>query len=120
MPSWRAQRRDFASRFGNDVLLGPLFARMRGRCRRAGVAANDFVFGMNDTGRMTADVVLRLLPAMPPGVTEMYFHPAAAVPGASADPRERELAALTDPAVAAALRESGISVIGFGDIKLAA
>ena len=118
LPSWRAQPRDLAGRFANDVLLGPLFARMRAKCRRAGVATNDFVFGMNDTGRMTGDVVLRLLAQVPPGVTEMYFHPAASVatPGAPPDPRALELAALLDPAVAAALRGSGIEVIGFGDI----
>lgn len=116
LPSWRAQRRDLAGRFGNDVLLAPLFARMRARCRRAGVATNDFVFGMNDTGNMTSGVVLRLLQHVPHGITEMYFHPAAAAPGMQADPRERELAALTDPAVAAALRDSGIGMIGFGDI----
>lgn len=117
-PSWRAQHRDFAGRFGNDVLLAPLFAFMRARCRRGGVATNDFVFGMNDTGRMTSDVVLRLLAQVPPGVTEMYFHPAASVAtsGAPPDPRALELAALLDPAVAAALRASGIEVIGFGDI----
>jgi len=120
LPSWHAQHRDFAGRFGNDVLLSPLFARMRAQCRHAGVAVNDFVFGMNDTGRMTTDVVLRLLPALPPGVSEMYFHPAAAMPGAAADPRELELAALTDPAVASAVRDSDIRVIGFGDIELAA
>jgi hopanoid biosynthesis associated protein HpnK len=120
LPSWRAQHRGLAGRFGNDVLLSPLFARMRARCRRAGVPFNDYVFGMNDTGRMTTDVVLRLLSALPPGVTEMYFHPAAPVAGAPSDPRERELAALTDPAVVAALRDSGVRVVGFGDISAAA
>jgi hopanoid biosynthesis associated protein HpnK len=117
LPSWRAQHRDLAGRLGNDVLLGPLFARMRSRCRSAGVATNDYVFGMNDTGHMTSDVVLRLLQHVAPGVTEMYFHPAAAVAARSlSDPRALELAALTDPDVAAALRGSGIEVIGFGDI----
>jgi chitin disaccharide deacetylase len=118
LPSWRAQHSDLATRFGNGVLLEPLFARMRARCRRAGVACNDYVFGMNDTGHMTSDVVLRLVREVPPGVTEMYFHPAAdaAKPGTRVDPRALELTALTDPAVAQALRGAGIEVIGFGDI----
>lgn len=111
LPSWRARRTDFAGRFGNDVLLAPLFALMRARCRRAGVAYNDYVFGLNDTGHMTSDVVLQLLRGMPRGAGEMYFHPALDGPGA------RELAALTDPAVGRALHDLDITPITFQDLK---
>ncbi len=110
LPSWRARRTDLAGRFGNDVLLAPLFALMRARCRRAGVAYNDYVFGMDDTGHMTSDVVLALLRALPPGASEMYFHPA------THGPRAAELATLTDPAVARALDEYGITRISFRDL----
>jgi hopanoid biosynthesis associated protein HpnK len=108
--SWRARHRGLAGRIGNDVLLAPLFAIMRARCRRAGVAFNDFVFGMNDTGRMTSEVVLDLVRCLPAGASEMYFHPA------TVGPRARELAALIDPAVARALPEHGVEQITFGDL----
>ena len=57
---------------------------------------------------MTSDRILRLAPALPPGLSELYFHPAAAkdrlvetlMPGYR---HVEELAALLDPAVAAAL-----------------
>jgi hopanoid biosynthesis associated protein HpnK len=81
---------------------------LRGQARRAGLQTNDHAFGITWTGRMTADRILRLAPALPPGTSEIYFHPAteadatiaALMPGyRHAD----ELAALLDPAVAAAL-----------------
>jgi len=111
MPSWRARRSDLAGRFGNDALLAPFFALMRARARRAGIACNDYVLGMDDTGNMTSDVVLALLRELPPGDGEMYFHPQTEGPGA------RELDALVDPAVAHALRDCGVERIAFGDLK---
>ncbi len=50
---------------------------MRIHLRHANVRFNDFVFGMADSGSMTADLVLRILDHIPRhGVTEIYFHPA--------------------------------------------
>ncbi len=81
---------------------------LRRQARRAGLRTNDHAFGIAWTGRMTADRILRLAPALPPGTSEIYFHPAteadttiaALMPGyRHAD----ELAALLDPAVATAL-----------------
>ncbi len=56
--------------------LYPLTAIMKWRLRRAGVRCNDYVFGMSDTGELTADLVLRFLSRLPSGVTEIFFHPA--------------------------------------------
>jgi len=111
LPSWRARRTDLAGRFGNDVLLAPLFALMRARCRAASVAYNDFVFGLDDTGNMTSDVVLQLLRELPDGCSEMYFHPA------TQGPRARELATLLDPAFAQALADHDIQRSSFGDLR---
>ncbi len=60
---------------------------------------------------MTADRLLRLAPRLPPGVSEIYFHPAAArdatlealMPGYE---HEAELEALTDPAIRAAFADT--------------
>ncbi len=81
---------------------------LRRQVRRAGLATADQVFGLHWTGGMTGERLLRLAPALPPGVSELYFHPAthadAAIqrlmPGYH---HAGELAALVDPAVAAAL-----------------
>ena len=75
--------------------------------RRAGLRANDHVFGLAWTGAMTRERLLRLAPHVPPGLSEIYFHPAT-----EADPtiaalmpsyqHADELACLLDPAVSAA------------------
>ena len=85
-------------------------AVLRRQARRAGVRANDHVFGIAWSGHMTAERVLRLAAVLPPGSSEIYFHPAVA---ADATIRRlmpdyehaAELAALIDPAVAAALSD---------------
>lgn len=49
---------------------------LRGQARRAGMLTNDQVLGLGATGHMTPQVVRGLLADLPPGLTEMYFHPA--------------------------------------------
>ena len=81
---------------------------LRRQVRRAGLHTNDHVFGLAWSGHMTADRLLRLAPALPPGLSELYFHPATEADATlqALMPSYRhadELAALLDPAVAAAL-----------------
>ena len=76
--------------------------------RRAGLVMNDWVLGLAWSGHMTADRLLRAAPHLPPGLGEIYFHPATGknalfqrlMPDYEPD---AELAALLDPAVRAAL-----------------
>jgi len=79
---------------------------LRRQARKAGVSTNDHCFGLAWSGHMTAERVQRLLAELPPGDSEIYFHPAT-----RRDPvldrlmpdyqHEAELAALLDPALAA-------------------
>jgi chitin disaccharide deacetylase len=113
LASWRAGRSNPAGRLAASLGLSPWIARMRRRLAREGLRFNDWIFGKNDTGRMTEDRVLRLIAELPAGVSEVYFHPAtAAWPGidplASGYLFERELHALTSPAVSRALEDAGI------------
>ncbi len=55
----------------------PWIERLRRRLRRAGLVVNDHIFGLAWSGNMVEPRVLRLLPYLPEGVSEMYFHPAA-------------------------------------------
>jgi len=50
----------------------------RAQAHRAGMATNDWILGLRDSGRMTPARVQDLVDQLPEGVTEMYFHPAAA------------------------------------------
>jgi len=77
---------------------------LRAQARRAGVRTNDHAFGIAWSGHMTSDRIICLAAHLPPGLSEMYFHPAS-----HRDPlltrlmpdyeHEAELAALLNPAV---------------------
>jgi hopanoid biosynthesis associated protein HpnK len=49
---------------------------LRAQARRAGLATTDHVFGLKWSGHMTAARVNTLLKNLPPGTSEIYFHPA--------------------------------------------
>ena len=94
-------------------------AGLRRRAVRAGLQVNDHVFGIAWSGHMTRERLLRLLPNLPDGLSEIYFHPAATrdgrlqhlMPGYE---HEAELAALLDPAVRAAFDDAGVERTGYG------
>ena len=60
-----------------DRLLYWWTTLLRSQARRAGLAVNDHCFGLAWSGHMTAERVCALLPALPHGASEIYFHPAA-------------------------------------------
>ena len=51
---------------------------LRAQVRRAGMAAPDAVFGLAWTGAFTEERLRLLLPCLPDGDIELYFHPASA------------------------------------------
>ncbi|HEV2261493.1 MAG TPA: hopanoid biosynthesis-associated protein HpnK [Candidatus Rubrimentiphilum sp.] len=122
VPSWRAGRTRFAARVANSYLLAPWIELMRARLRRAGIAFNDYIFGMIDTGHMDAGLLHTLLSHLPEGVSEIYSHPATAAfagaDSANADYRG-ELEALVDPKVIATLRSSNIQPVAFSELSVA-
>lgn len=85
---------------------------LRAQARRAGVRTNDYAFGIAWSGHMTSERIIRLAACLPPGLSEVYFHPATdrnasvtrLMPGYE---HAAELAALVDPAVRAALDRAG-------------
>ncbi len=117
LPSWRSMRTAMPQRFANAVFLWPWLTLMKARLRRAGITTNDFVFGMNDTGHMTAERVQRFLVNLPPGVSELYFHPATGrwhgALGMDDYDFAGEYEALVNPAVNDALRGSGARSISY-------
>ena len=91
---------------------------VRARFRRAGVAVADQVFGLAWSGAMTADRVAGLIAHLPPGLTELYTHPATAGGWEGEAPGYRyadELAALTAPQVLDAVQARGAVLGGFSD-----
>ena len=91
--------------------------RLQRQLQRAGLLSNDHVFGLAWTGAVTEERVLRLLPHLPAGVSELFLHPAA--DGRSCPPGSmpaQELGALTSPAVSRRLAELDIRLASFGDL----
>ncbi len=117
-----ALRRAFPGERWRAPAWSPAIGALRRRLRRAGLATNDHVFGIAWSGQMVEERLLGLLPYLPPGVSELYCHPAtgttpalaAAMPGyRHAD----ELAALTSPRVRRRIAELGIELIGYRDLS---
>ena len=100
-------------------LLTRHFARrLDTRLRRAGLKLPDQVFGLAWSGAMTRERLLAILDHLPPGLTEIYTHPATTGTFAGAAPGYRytdELAALIDPDVKAAVTRSGALCGGYAD-----
>lgn len=92
--------------------MAPWAARARSRLRRAGIATNDVLFGLHASGGMTETVWLGIIGRVPPGLTEVYCHPAAT---RGNEGGAAELAALLSPAVRAAIERAGIRCVAFGD-----
>jgi hopanoid biosynthesis associated protein HpnK len=120
----QALRRAFPGDRYRAPAYRPVVAALRRRLRRAGLVSNDQVFGIAWSGAMVEERVLGLLPHLPQGVSEIYFHPAtrrtpalaAAMPGYR---HTEELGALLSPAVRRRIDELGIGLIGYGDLTAA-
>jgi hopanoid biosynthesis associated protein HpnK len=102
------------------ALTAPFARALRRRARRAGVATPDQVFGLSWSGRMTAPRLKGLVENLPPGLSEIYLHPATAAYSGSAPgyAYAEECAALLDPAVIAATKGRDIRLGGFCDFPV--
>ena len=101
--------------------IKPWMANLRARLKRAGVAHNDYVVGIAQTGRMDEAVLLDAIARLPDGVGEIYCHPATAGDGVLSEGMRTyrhadELNALLSPRVASALRAAGAQRGGFCDV----
>ena len=105
-----------SARWQPQLMLPALL--LRRRLKSAGLLAPDQCFGIEWSGRMTRPRLLALLASLPPGLTEIYLHPATAAdfPGAAPGYRYREeFEALVAPDVVAACRGSSLTLGGFRD-----
>ncbi len=121
LPSWHAAGREgFAGRLSYRAALRPWTKLIAMRLEQSGVACNDHLFGMFDSGQMTAERIRRLIPELPEGVSELHFHPA--VDDTNSDLKAagyrhvEEFEALIDPAVRTAFAQANIERIAFRDL----
>lgn len=90
-----------------------LCARMRPVLSRRGFRFARRVYGNLLTGNLSAEYALAVLDLIPPGISEMYFHPAleqdTQAPDRKRLQRLRELAILLDPRVRSKMQNLGIT-----------
>jgi chitin disaccharide deacetylase len=98
-------------------------ANFRKASRKHGLRSPDHFLGLAMTGGLGPAALLRLLENLPPGQTEIMFHPGLADADLLATgsrlqrERELELAALIDPAVKRAVAAHGIQLITYRDLR---
>lgn len=120
-PFWFAARSGGWAAGTSAALLAPWIALMKRRLRAARVFHNDRIFGIAASGAMDEAKLLEILARLPPGVTEIYLHPASESGGAIAPSMSKyrhadELAALLSPRVRSAVAAAAIGHGGYGDI----
>ncbi len=105
------------SGIGNALVIGPWAALMRARLRRAKIVANNALFGLTETGRLSEERVLEILATLPDGLSELYLHPRTAGQSTQTYAREEELEALLSPRVRDAIAKHSIQLARYGDIR---
>ena len=116
--SYRAARQNAGRRLWNAVFFGAQSVNLSWRMKSAKIPVNDIVFGINDSGAMVEDSILKYLDYLPDGVCELYCHPATRRwDGADNLPRhyliEDEYRALIAPAVVQKLASLNVRPVTF-------
>jgi chitin disaccharide deacetylase len=109
------------ARLANALTHWPLSRTMKWQLKRAGARGNDRFFGKVDDGFIDERLLLGLAENLPEGVTELGLHPATITWGGDHAPpphwqQAAELAALTSPAVRAAMSANGVSLCRWADL----
>ena len=86
-----------------------LSSRAREPLRRRGIRHAQITFGLLQNARVDEEYILKLLPELPPGDSELYSHP-------SLDEFKREFDALVSPRVKELVKKLGIELIRYQDL----
>jgi len=86
-----------------------LSSRAREPLRQRGIKHAQITFGLLQNARVDEDYVLKLLPELPPGDSELYSHP-------SLDKFKHEFDALVSPRLKTRVNELGIELIRYQDL----
>jgi len=125
LEAWRATGDRLVPRLAAWVTQAYWSRRLKRRLAAAGIASNDCVLGLSDSGAMRTERVKGYVTRLPEGTSELYVHAATSHwPGSDAWPSHYacagEFAALTDSGVAAALAAQGVVPTSFSGILRAA
>jgi len=96
-------------RLSHALIYELLSGRAREPLRRRGIRHAQITFGLLQTARVNEADILKLLPELPAGDSELYSHP-------SLDEAEPEFAALISPRVQDRVRELGVQLVRYQDL----
>ena len=96
-------------RWSHWMIFNRLSACARPLLRREGLTHPAHVFGLLQDSRITEEYLLKLVPEIPPGNSELYAHP-------SLEEFSHEYLALVSPKVKAAIHERGIELVRYQDL----
>jgi len=96
-------------RVSHALIYEMLSSRARAPLRRRGIRHAQITFGLLQNAQVDEDYVLKLLPELPSGDSELYSHP-------SLDEFKHEFAALISPRVKAMVQQLGIQLIRYQDL----
>jgi hopanoid biosynthesis associated protein HpnK len=107
--SRRISRGHFFYKFSHAAIFEFLSRRARKVLAAKKIRHAQITFGLLQNAHVDEDYVLRLLPELPPGDSELYSHP-------SLGEFKREFDALISPRVKARVQELGIELIRYQDL----
>jgi hopanoid biosynthesis associated protein HpnK len=118
LASWRARRERLIGRLSTAAFHALRASRMRALAIRHGLAVNDAMFGLFDSGQMNARNLLSYVQHLPLGLNEIYCHPGSR---AWSEPHPMpesyrpvdEFQALVSPEIKAFIQERGIRLATF-------
>ena len=96
-------------RLSHAFIFKRLSKRTKAFLYGARIRHTNYVFGLLENARVTEQYVLKLLPQVPPGDSELYSHP-------SLDEFKHEYEALISPRVIQAIRSEEIQLIRYQDL----
>ena len=107
--SRRMARGHWFYRLSHAAIYEWLSRRAREPLRQRGIRHAQVTFGLLQNARVNEDYVLRLLPELPPGESELYSHP-------SLDKSKHEFDALVSERVRERVKALGIELIRYQDL----
>jgi hopanoid biosynthesis associated protein HpnK len=100
------------------IFFKPFVSRMKKQCEQNDIKFNDTIYGLHDSGHMNIDKLIRIIPHISDGTTEIYTHPATEQwddidPAAKDYEFEAEYKALIHPKIKRAIEKFDIELTGF-------
>jgi hopanoid biosynthesis associated protein HpnK len=96
-------------RLSHAAIFDWLARRARGPLGRRGIKHTQITFGLLQNARVDEDYIIKLLPELPPGNSELYSHP-------SLVEFKHEFDALVSPRVKELVKKNGIELIRYQDL----